>query len=240
MGPAFLLQQGIGRIANFKRNLENNPRPQSHCWFPSLPVLWQVKLLSLAHEGRQIPETLSPNFSQWQQDRHCLTQSPPGSSSLALVGLCRWEKIWMGTSPPCPLPAAVFPKESVNGHEPAWVCRALGTACWEGQCRQDVRGHEPWICRSRWEKEVVGLVSMMSRDLHMHEFVSMAVQASCVEGFGAGLLCQGVLFYQASTFMVNNLCHHPSWESKNELTCAPQAQYLPSFQQRKQSLVRYN
>lgn len=49
----------------------------------------------------------------------------------------------MGTSPPCPLPAAVFPKESVKGHEPAWVCRALGTACWEGQCRQDVRGHEP-------------------------------------------------------------------------------------------------
>lgn len=61
-------------------------------------------------------------------------------------------------------------------------------------------------------------------------------------GFGAGLPCQEVLFYQTSTFMVNSLCHHSSWESKNELTCAPQEQYLPSFQQRnqRQSLVRYN
>lgn len=57
---------------------------------------------------------------------------------------------------------------------------------------------------------MVGLVSMMSRDLHIREFVSMAVQANTVEGFGAGLLCQGILFHQARTFMVNNLCHHPS------------------------------
>lgn len=52
---------------------------------------------------------------------------------LPLLGCC-WEKILMGTSPLCPLPVAVFPKESVKGHEPAWVCRAFDRDLPPGRC----------------------------------------------------------------------------------------------------------
>lgn len=69
-----------------------------------------------------------------------------------------------------------------------------GPACWEEQCRQDMRAQEPWTSRSRWGKEMLGLVSMMSCDQHMQEFVCVAVQTNCVEGFGAGILCQRGLF----------------------------------------------
>lgn len=52
---------------------------------------------------------------------------------LPLLGCC-WEKILMGASPLCPLPVAVFPKESVKGHEPAWVCRAFDRDLPPGRC----------------------------------------------------------------------------------------------------------
>lgn len=89
----------------------------------------------------------------------------------------------MGTSP-CSLPVAVLPKESVKGHKPGVHGFGQGPPCWKVQCRQDMRGHEPWTSRGRWEKKMVGLVSTMSSD---HEFVCMAVQANLPqEALGLG------------------------------------------------------
>lgn len=45
---------------------------------------------------------------------------------------------------------------------------------------RDARGGENWISRSRWEKDMMDFVSMMSHDQHTHELAHTVVQPSCV------------------------------------------------------------
>lgn len=228
------LQQVIGRIADFEINLEQNRTPEAMsspcmCWntLRGIPCLW----LSLR---RQISEKLSPNLGWWEQD----TQRPAGKFHLALGSpaldglLCAG-----GTTSWWDLLLCVLwsPKPSARDHELARVCAGLSqggcsdSGMWEGMntAYQGDNGEKQWWIWSAWWAVT-------------HTRVSWCVwlcKLMVWQGSGAGFLS-----YQASMLMVNNLCYHPSWESKNEWPCAPQEQYLSSPQQRtqSQSSVRYN
>lgn len=238
LSPMFFFQQDIGKIANFKRNLEKNPpglkagaNPSSACVVAGqggAPVPGSPRE---ADSRDAVPKSLP--VTAGQASSHSKVHLAPVLLPLLGCSVQVGEDL-DGNFSPLSFASGSIPKGVRKGSWASLGVQGFGQGSWEVQSRWDMRGHEPWISRSKCEKKVVGLVSKMSRDQHMHELVCMALQGSCGQGFGAGFLCQGVLFYQASTFMVNNLCHHPSWESKNELTCAPQEHYLPSFQQRKQ------
>ena len=161
--------------------------------------------------------------------------------SPALVGLFHvggrswWEPL---LSVPCWWQRS--PKRSVKDHEPwGWVCRALGSSGLPAerlQCVQEMREDENWIARSSMGQRDGGF-GQHDEPWPTHVWVSMygCTSQLCDKGLQLVFCGGGFLSYQTSMFMVSNLCCCISWESRNRLPCAPQEQYLSSFEQGSQS-----
>lgn len=196
----FFLQQGIGRIANFKGNLEK-PKPSKPWLTLALQVLEQGDgdCLSLAQPGEAdfwggVPKPLPVRTRSISRD------SSAGSwlSCPRWAAPWRWEKILMGTSPPCPLPVAVVLTAVSKG---SWASHGGGRAgLWAARgCRQGGRG----ACGTQEgmkagypgaeEKEMMDLVSVISHGQHMRGLVRTAVQASPVRRSGLGFVPVGLV-----------------------------------------------